>query len=628
MCGITFFLSKNEENIIEYLLKSLFLIQNRGYDSVGIAYFDDNSNNYNIIKNATTNISDSYGILKNKVISDNINSSIGLGHTRWATHGSKTNNNAHPHISMNENIILVHNGIINNYMDIKIKLLSKGFNFKGETDSEIVANLIEYYLLHENNNIEDAIKNSINELDGTWALVILYTKSPYDIYITRHGSPLLLGFSDELIIISSEVNAFLGLIYNYIIIDNNDIFKINKSEYKSITNSTNKYIINSVKNENIITDFTPSPYPYWTIKEIMEQPETIQKAINYGARILNDDIKLGGLDQLKIQTENIEIDYVIIIGCGTSYHAALLGEKYFNSSKFLAIKAYDACEFTQKNLPNIKNKNKILTIFCSQSGETIDLLNALNICKKENCITLGIINVVDSLIARTVDCGVYLNAGPEIAVASTKSFTSTLIVLSLIAMWFNGRFNNICIINNLRVLPNTITQLLYDFKFLKSMDILSTFIITNNINNIFILGKNKLFPITREISLKMKEICYIHAEGFSSGSLKHGPFALLDKTNLTLLLIDYNDRKNYNNVKSTYNELISRNTNIFTIINSYKTIADLNININNTLLLPKLDYYNEIIFTIALQYLAYNISIEKNIDPDKPKNLAKVVTVA
>lgn len=241
---------------------------------------------------------------------------------------------------------------------------------------------------------------------------------------------------------------------------------------------------------------------------------------------------------------------------------------------------------------------------------------------------MGVINKVDSLIAREVDCGVYLNTGLEISVASTKSFTSMIIVLSLISLWFDRyNINNTNKLNSLRSLSNTITSILYSIEFLKSIESIKKTICEKMINNIFILGKSNLYPIALEASLKIKEVCYIHCEGFSASSLKHGPFALLDKTNLTFLLIDYTDKTNYKNLQSTYYEINSRETNLIVITNHEKVVTDLNLNKTNSLLLPCLDYYNEIIFIIALQLLAYQLSIEKNINPDQPRNLAKVVTV-
>lgn len=622
MCGIIFILSKHNNNVIDYIFNALELIQNRGYDSMGICYYNNSDNKYDIIKYASNNNNDCYDLLKNKFINNQIYSNIALGHTRWATHGGKTDYNSHPHISQQGNIILVHNGIINNFLDIKNKLINHNFSFYSETDTEIIANLIEYYLIYMSNNIEDAIQNTINELEGTWALIIIYTKQLDTYYITRQGSPLLLGTNENYTICSSESDGFIGLIYDYIVLDNHDIIKINKDKYESI--NKNNYTIKKVSYDSIVD--VNNQYDHWMIKEIMEQPETIQKAYNYGARILDNKIKLGGLEQLSQISEYIE--YVLLIGCGTSFNAGLLGELYFNSNnKFICVKAINACEFSIKNIPKIQNKKKILCIFLSQSGETIDVYKCLNICKEHGCITLGIVNKVDSLIAREVDCGVYLNCGSEISVASTKSFTSMLIVLSLVEMWFNINFNNNKKINSLRLISSTLNHLLYDFKFLNSIDLISQFIYEKNINNIFILGKNKLYPIALEGSLKIKEVTYIHAEGFSAGSLKHGPFALLDNTNLTILLIDYNDKHNYQNLKSTYYEIKGRETNIFIITNSQEVIDELNIHNTKVLLLYKLDYYNEIIFTVSLQYLAYQIAIKKEINPDRPRNLAKVVTV-
>ena len=628
MCGIIFIISKTKKNIIQYLLESLNIIQNRGYDSMGICYFDNNVNEYKIEKNASSLNNNCFNILNDKFISQNINSYIGLGHTRWATHGSKTDNNAHPHISEKGSIILVHNGIINNFDKIKDKLKITGINFYGSTDSEVIANLIEYYLLYMNDNIQDAIQNTINELEGTWALIIIYTKQLDTYYITRKGSPLVIGNNDNYFICSSETSGFIGLVYDYISLNDNAIVEVKNNEYKILNNKDN-HIVKKVSLNDIID--TKNPYNHWMIKEIMEQPETIQKAYNYGGRIVENQIKLGGLDQIKNIINYIE--HIIFIGCGTSFNASLLAEQYFNSNKkFISVKALNACEFNKNNLPNIENKSKILCVFLTQSGETIDVYNCLNICKNEGTLTMGIVNKVDSLIAREVMCGVYLNAGPEISVASTKSFTSMIIVISLIEMWFSQNLNinflnNNIKINNLRYLTNTINHLIYDFNFINQVDTVKNFIINKNINNIFILGKNKLYPIACEGSLKIKEVCYIHCEAFSAGSLKHGPFALLDNTNLTLLLIDYKDKNNYENIKSTFHEISSRETNLFIITNSREVINELNLNDNQYILLYPLDYYNEILFVITLQYLAYQISVEKNIDPDHPRNLAKTVTV-
>jgi glucosamine--fructose-6-phosphate aminotransferase (isomerizing) len=628
MCGITFIYSIKNTNALEHIFNSLQLIQNRGYDSMGICYINSNTNKHDILKKASTSKKDCFDLLKiiyeKKHLENNLFSKFALGHTRWATHGGKTDYNAHPHFSQNGDIILVHNGIINNFLVIKEFLLAKDYKFYSDTDSEVIANLIEYYTLSNSNNFEEALKKSLQELEGTWALVIIYTKIPDTYYITRKGSPLLLGYNSNYIICASETNGFIGLVYDYIPLGDNNIVKINNNNYKFL-DETNEYTIKKVIYENFHN--AKKHYSHWMLKEIMEQPETIQKAYNYGGRINNNIIKLGGLDCLIHNINSIEFLY--LIGCGTSYNASIVGEIYFNEiNYFVNVKSVNACEFNENILPNNKNNSNTLCIFLSQSGETIDVYNCLKICKQKKCLTMGIVNKVDSLIAREVDCGVYLNAGSEISVASTKSFTSMLIVLSLISMWFvNNELNNIKNLNSLRVLSSNITQLLHDSKIINKITILKDFIINNNINSIFILGKYKLYSIACEAALKIKEVTYIYCEGFSAGSLKHGPFALLDDTNLTLLLIDYNDITNYANIKSTYYEIFGRETNLFVITNSQNVIDELQIDDHKYILLPKIDYYNEVIFTIVLQKLAYEISIAKGLNPDKPRNLAKVVTV-
>ena len=631
MCGISLVISKNDKNIISELLSSLNNIQNRGYDSIGVCYNDISNNKYNDISNNKYNISkyantfdkDCFDILTNSLKNEKTYS--GFGHTRWATHGTKNDNNSHPHTSMYENIILVHNGIITNYLELKEFLIESSFTFKTETDTEVIANLLEYYILYMKYEIEEAIKKIINILQGTWALVILYTEDMDTYYITRKGSPLLIGESENYIITTSEINGFAGLIYNYSVLNNNDIIKVNKNGYIQINNEV-EYEIKHVPSEYFLEK---KNYDHWMLKEINEQPETIKKAFNNGGRILNNKIKLGGLEQMTLELLNI--DFVLLFGCGTSYHAGLIGEIYFNNiNYFKQVKVINACEFNENQIPNV-DKEKILAIFLTQSGETIDLYYCLEFCKNKGINTLGIVNKVDSLIAREVDCGVYLNAGIEMSVASTKSFTSMLIVLMLVSLWFSDKKNlqkskTINIINNLRSIEPSIIMIMNNYEFLKKIDNLSQ-LINKNYNNLFILGKDEMFSVALEGALKIKEVTYLHCEGFSAAALKHGPFSLLDKSNLTILLIGKTSSRNFDKLRSTYNEIKSRDTNLFLISNYAKSEIDKELSDEMFLKIDKLDYFNEILFTIVLQYLSYKISLLKNINPDKPRNLAKVVTV-
>ena len=607
MCGITIFVSKT--NIVQHILQSLKQIQNRGYDSVGIALKSNTLAKFDIYKYASTETQDGLTLLSDKI--NDMTSCIAIGHTRWATHGAKNDVNSHPHISMSRYIILVHNGIITNFQEIKNFLIEKNYCFYSETDTEVIANLIEFYLLETNHeSIITAIELATKKMCGTWALGIIYTQDIDKIYVTRHGSPLLLGYNDNMIICSSEIAGFGGLIYNYIVLQNKDIITIGTDGYTSNKSYTMKTL------QKQIDENSPSPFIHWTLKEIYEQPKSIQSAFNNGARIIDNDIKLGGLNILKNTLVSNKIEHIILLGCGTSYHACMIAKYYFDDCLFNTIQAFDASEFSKSDIP--KN-GKTLCIVCSQSGETRDIILSMEICKQFNCFLLGVINVVDSFIAQMVDCGVYINAGREVAVASTKSFTSMLVVLSLIAMWFKEKHMNIPILNSLRIMPNIIEQLLISECFKNKCKEIVNFINSHKIKSIFVLGHGKMFPISREIALKIKELTYIHAEGYSSKSLKHGPFALLDKNTLTFLLID----KNTDNL-STYYEITSRDTHCY-IVSDCDDIFNTG-EINN-IMLPKIKYYQEIIFTVALQYLSYELSISRNINPDKPRNLAKVVTV-
>jgi glucosamine--fructose-6-phosphate aminotransferase (isomerizing) len=340
-------------------------------------------------------------------------------------------------------------------------------------------------------------------------------------------------------------------------------------------------------------------------------------AMNNGARILNNNIILGGLKTLESIIESRYINHIIVLGCGTSYYVSMFAKYYFEKSttNISTVQAYDASEFSEIDIPTT---GTTLCIMCSQSGETRDLISCIEICKRRNCVLIGVINVVDSMIAQSVNCGVYLNAGCERAVASTKSFTSSLIVLSLIGMWFRKKYKNIPIINCLRSLPNDVEILLQDQSFKSGCDNLVNLINNKEIHSMFILGREKMFAIAREGALKIKELSYIHAEGYSSSSLKHGPFALLDNKSISLLLIDENTVAN---LMITYHEICSRETNCYILTDSDIDVTE------NVIKIPKNKYYQEILFAIALQYLSYQLSISRNINPDKPRNLAKVVTV-
>ena len=611
MCGITGILSNFKIETHKFIIDSLLQLQNRGYDSSGICYVDNN--NFLIHKYASNNNIDSIDKLKELKIK-NKDIKIGIGHNRWATHGPKNDINAHPHLSNNKKITIVHNGIIENFNNLKNFLIEKGFNFYSGTDTEIIVNLLEYHTYEEEDFIS-AIKKTIDNLNGTYGLIILNIDEPERMYCVRNGSPLLIGYNEDYAIITSEQSGFCNKINTYITLQNDDISYIDIKDQKI---NVNYNCIYNLRNINTI-DFesSPAPYEHWTIKEIYEQPQKILNSINLGGRILNNKkVKLGGCDDNIDKLKNIE--NIILLGCGTSYHSCMYGKYFFKKlCDFNMINIYDGADFEKSDIPKIGNT---LMIFVSQSGETKDLHRCIEIAKNNNIFTLGIINVVDSLIAREVNCGIYCNAGREMGVASTKAFTTQVLCMSLLACWFSQNRN---INDNLREqVISDVQNLSLDFQNCLNLmhnQINNILPIINKKNNLFILGKESDECIAHEGSLKIKEISYIHSESYSSSSLKHGPFALLDE-NMPVILLN-NNIYYESKVLNAYEEIKSRKSPIILITNNK------NLKIENTIYIPYNKSFTSLLAIIPLQLIAYHTSIFKNINPDKPKNLAKVVTV-
>jgi len=606
MCGIVGYLGNDQYS--EYILSGLRLLQNRGYDSVGISCISNGE--LHTTKFASKTTCDALDQLEEKVKMNHIKSNCAVGHTRWATHGGKTDINAHPHHDNKNKIALVHNGIIENFTELKNKLLEKGYTFKSQTDTEIIVVLIGYYM-DMGDPIENAIQKTILELIGTWALVIIHADFPNKMWITRNGSPLLLGMDDDFIMVVSEQYAFSNYIKKYIVLDNHDLIEIVKEE-KTITYNKNiqRYVIKDKPPQKI--ESKPADYKHWMLKEIMEQPESIIRAMsNYGRIENNVCVKLGGLDSNKSRL--LEIQHLILLGCGTSFNAGLWSLDLFKTLDiFETVVVYDGAEFHVKDIPKKGNSG---VIFLSQSGETKDLHRCIQIAKDYDLISIGVVNVVDSMIARETNCGVYLNAGREVGVASTKSFTNQCVVLSMIAIWFSQN-RGTCIekrkqmINDLRILPFHIENIL------KNTENITYFTEPfMNQHSCFILGKGKNEAIAKECALKIKEIAYIHAEGFSSSSLKHGPFALIEE-NLPIIIIDVDDDNREKN-RNAYQEILARNAFVLRI--SDTNDGELKIDKNVT--------FGGVIANIYIQLLSYYLSVQKGYNPDFPKNLAKVVTV-
>jgi len=625
MCGIIGFIGK--VNCIPFLIIGLKLLQNRGYDSAGICIMSNNK--LRTIKYASTNNIDSI-----KKLEENKNllpeSSLGIAHTRWATHGKKTDENAHPHLSMDESVAVVHNGIIENYLEIKSFLMKKGFEFRSQTDTEVIAQLLQYFL--QDNNLQESLEKLCNTMKGTWACLIQLVLYPNLLIAIKNGSPLLFAKNDFGYFFTSEVSGFQNQVDDYLIIKDKAYYIVDNDNGKIHTKQLehgvdfDELIVNQKLHpiDKQLIDLSPEPYPHWMIKEIYEQVDSSNRAINYGGRLGGElGIKLGGLDEHK--NELFRYNKVCFLACGTSYHASMFGSILFTKfGIFESVKVIDASEFYEYNY-----ENKTLYIVLSQSGETKDVHRAMEIIKNKGGDVLSVVNVVESLIAREALCGVYVNAGSEKAVASTKSFVNQVIVLVLIGMWWYK--NSGCekndyrdkMFKNLRddlgdiskAIKRTIDNNVENVKNLAK--------ILSNHKNMFILGRGLLYPIAMEVALKIKEVSYIHAEGFCGGALKHGPFALIEEN--TPIFILSNDDTHASRMESAGEEVNSRGAYTILVTNNRDLYKE---NIYRYVIeVPKLRVLSGLLSVIPMQLLSYEMGILKGVTVDQPKSLAKVVTV-
>lgn len=618
MCGIIAYLTTIKDyQTLKAIIESLRTLQNRGYDSSGIGMYDTKSNKVVTKKIVGNNLDD---LLKLGVFQ----SHMGIGHNRWSTHGVVNEANAHPHHSISNKFHIVHNGTVDNMEDLKG--LIKGYNEKkySDTDTELFINLIEHFY-NKTQNIKEAIQETMKVVVGPFAICVFSTLHPEEIHFCRRDLPLLIGFSENLVIASSESVGFYDKVDHFIDLKNNDVFISRIIREESTTKIQNidihKYIkTRVVKSKNALT---PYPHPYWTIKEIMEQPLTVMKSMNMGMRIENEHlVKLNGLEKKKSQILNCTKS--ILLGCGTSYHAGCIGSHLFRSMNcFDSSECVIASEFDM-DIHSSNNLDNTLCVFLSQSGETKDLLDVLNITDNTDATNISIINVVNSLIARITGCGVYANASRENGVASTKSFTAQVVVLSLMAVWINqlkhtdekNKIQRTKMIQSLQDLPLDIESCFTMFENIKKN--LPKYFSDNR--SMFILGSGLGYSIAKEGALKIKEISYIHAEAYALLDLKHGPFALIEDG--TPIIVIAHDEKTHERAKNICSEIKTRNG-IVIFISPFKNI-------------PKTDYYIQVPYNprfsfllclIPLQIMAYELSILRGLNPDFPKNLAKCVTV-
>jgi glucosamine--fructose-6-phosphate aminotransferase (isomerizing) len=609
MCGIVAYLGN--EPFVKFIINGLHFLLNRGYDSVGISSILDQK--IVTIKEASSTTCNSLELVEKEVLTRNFVSTIGIGHTRWATHGGKTQANAHPHSDNMSRISLVHNGIIENYAELRSMLEKKGYMFHSQTDTEVIAVLIGSGL-DTGLTMPEAFKHAILQLSGTWALVAIHKDFPNHMWVTRNGSPLLLGMEDTCVMVASESIAFGNHIEKYVVLENHDIVEIHCSGTITYSDNIHTYALQTKKACEIETK--PAEYAHWMQKEIMEQSVAAVRAMNNKGRITKTGkIKLGGLENMR--EELTKIKHLIILGCGTSYHAGLWGcDLLKKTGVFDTVGVYDGAEFGEKDVPK---RGAVAAIFLSQSGETKDLHRCIEIAKSRDILKIGVVNVVDSMIARETDCGVYLNAGREVAVASTKSFTNQCIILTMISAWFSQLHccygSSSC--SRLQDLYNLPFHLQNALNRLSDVDELIDG--WHEKTTVFLLGKGSQEAIAREGSLKIKEIAYIHAEGYSSSALKHGAFALIDQ-GLPIVLLDIGDEYRDKN-QNAYSEIMARGADVLIISDSFDICQEKYLKVDHN------PTFGGVIANIYLQWISYLLALKKGNNPDYPRNLAKVVTV-
>lgn len=609
MCGIIACIG---ENAYAHCLFGLTQLQNRGYDSAGVASIIDGQ----VFTSKYASSLNETAIDKlQKHHQDHVLSRLSIGHTRWATHGIKSDANSHPHTSNDGLFTLIHNGIVENYAEIKNMLLSEGYTFHSQTDTEVIVNLISYYDKTYRGGTVASIERALDQLKGTWGLVILCQRDHSTLYTISHGSPILIGYTDTVAMVASETSGFCGALPNYFVLKNSDISTIKIVNNKIDIHTTSRnYQIKNIHVDQVL--LTPYPWEHWTIKEIHEQPDACLRTMSMGARLLeNDRVKLGGLELHRETLVNIE--NLIILGCGTSFNSGMIGRNYMKDlANFQSVSVFDGGEFTSDDIPK---GGKTALLLISQSGETKDLHRCVLIGKDQGLFLIGVVNVVDSLIAREVHCGCYLNAGREVAVASTKSYTCQIVVLSMIAIWF-AQEKNINQLKRTRYISD-LRRLFIDAK--KTLETTEKFIDNLlplfNGPSCFLLGKGSGEATAREGALKIKEISYIHAEGSNTSSLKHGPFALL-RNDFPVVLIALDNKDDFHQ-ESVYEELKSRLAAVIYITDKVEAKRD------NMIKIQYNETFQNYLAILPIQILAYKLSVSRGINPDMPRNLAKVVTV-
>ena len=611
MCGIFGYIGSKKAYPI--LVKGLYRLEYRGYDSAGVALLDGGLHLYK----THGKVSDLDHLVQGKDTSG----TIGIAHTRWATHGEPNDENAHPHYSPSQNMAIIHNGIIENYGSLKVELSNRGYTFRSDTDTEVLMHLIEDIRLNEGISLEEAVRMALNQVVGAYAIVLISKEDPDQLIVAKKGSPLVIGIGKEEYFIASDASPIVEYTKDVVYLEDEEMAIVPRKgpiDLKTIRNQQKTPYIHHLEMQ--LSSIEKGGFPHFMLKEIYEQPRSIKDSMRGRLNLKQGIISLGGITDYEQKMVNCK--RMIIVACGTSWHAGLVGEYLFEDLARIPVEVEYASEFRYRN-PVINEDDVVIAI--SQSGETADTLAAVELAKSKGAIIIGICNVVGSSIARETHAGSYTHAGPEIGVASTKAFTAQVTILTLMALSIAQKRGSISrsrfyqMLAEVEAIPEKVIQALKVND--KIIEISGKF---QNARNFLYLGRGYNFPVALEGALKLKEISYIHAEGYPAAEMKHGPIALIDEEMPVVVIAT--KKGSYEKVVSNIQEVKARKGVIIAIVTQgdqiVRDMADHVIEIPETdeALVP-------LLATIPLQLLSYHIAVLRGCNVDQPRNLAKSVTV-
>ena len=613
MCGIVGYIGQREAFPI--LIKGLKRLEYRGYDSAGVAIIN-NESNLNVYKTKGK-----VAKLENFCEGKNISGHIGIAHTRWATHGEPSSLNAHPHYSESENLAIIHNGIIENYADIKNKLMEKGVQFRSDTDTEVLVQLIEYIQIKKELNLLSAVQVALHQIIGAYAIAILDKRNPNQIIAARKQSPLVIGIGEDEYFLGSDATPIIEYTNQVVYLEDENIAVIRLGEELKIFNILNVELNPEIKKVDMdLGQIEKGGYPHFMLKEIFDQPNCLDNCMRGRVNIEANQVVLSAVIDNKDKLLNAQ--RFIIVACGTSWHAGLIGKQLIESFCRIPVEVEYASEFRYRN-PVVTDKDVVIAI--SQSGETADTLAAVELAKANGAFIYGICNAIGSSIPRATHTGSYIHVGPEIGVASTKAFTGQVTVLTMLALSIAQAKNSIeqeeylKIVKELCQLPQKTREVLKLNDRIADLSRTYTYA-----QNFLYLGRGYSYPVALEGALKLKEISYIHAEGYPAAEMKHGPIALIDSDMPVVVIATQNAM--YEKVLSNIQEVKARQDKVIALVNegdqTIRNIADEVIEIPSTL-----ECLEPLIATIPLQMLAYHVAVCKGKNVDQPRNLAKSVTV-